>query len=98
MIPTIWFYGRMKTTIDMPDDLFRQAKAAAAIRGQTLKQLVTVAIERELSTHRTIADAGPSTEDFLEEIHAFAHANAVAWKTRKSAEEAVADMRNARDP
>ena len=31
----------MKTTIDIPDPLFRQAKSRAAERGQTLKEFVT---------------------------------------------------------
>ena len=39
----------MKTTLEMPDELFRRAKVTAAHRGQTLKQLVTVALERELA-------------------------------------------------
>ncbi len=39
----------MKTTLEMPDELFRRAKATAAQRGQSLKQLVTVALERELA-------------------------------------------------
>ena len=30
----------MKTTVDLPDDLYRQAKAAAARRGSTLKELI----------------------------------------------------------
>lgn len=33
----------MKTTLEMPDDLFRRAKATAAKRAQSLKQLVTAA-------------------------------------------------------
>ena len=33
----------MKTTVEMPDDLFRRAKTTAARRAQSLKQLVTVA-------------------------------------------------------
>jgi hypothetical protein len=39
----------MKTTLEMPDELFRRAKATAAQRGQSLKQLVTAALERELA-------------------------------------------------
>jgi hypothetical protein len=31
----------VKTTIDIPDDIFRQAKATAAIEGVSLRQLVT---------------------------------------------------------
>ena len=34
----------MKTTLEIPDPLFRKAKAAAAARGQTLKQLVNEAL------------------------------------------------------
>jgi len=39
----------MKTTLEMPNELFRRAKATAAQRGQSLMQLVTVALERELA-------------------------------------------------
>ena len=40
--------GAMKTTIEIPDRLFRRAKATAAARGQTLKQLLTEALEEKL--------------------------------------------------
>ena len=39
----------MRTTIDMPDALFRKTKAVAALRGSTLKELIIQAIERELA-------------------------------------------------
>lgn len=38
----------MKTTFEIPDDLFRQAKATAALRGESLKDLVTEALEAHL--------------------------------------------------
>lgn len=38
----------MKTTLEIPDPLFRKAKATAAERGQTLKQLVTEALREKL--------------------------------------------------
>lgn len=38
----------MKTTIDLPDPLFRRAKATAATRGISLKALVTHAVEKDL--------------------------------------------------
>ncbi len=44
----------MKTTIEIPDPLFRQAKSKAAERGQTLKELVTEALQEKLA-----ASAGP---------------------------------------
>jgi hypothetical protein len=30
----------MRTTVDLPDDLFRRAKAVAALRGRKLKDLI----------------------------------------------------------
>lgn len=40
----------MRTTIDLPDDLLRRAKATAALRGQKLKDLVASFIERGLES------------------------------------------------
>jgi hypothetical protein len=36
--------GLVKTTIEIPDALFRQAKAAAALRAESLKDFVTAAL------------------------------------------------------
>jgi hypothetical protein len=39
----IWIYAEMramKTTVEVPDDLYRQAKAEAALRGRKLKDLI----------------------------------------------------------
>ena len=38
----------MKTTVELPDVLFRQAKALAAARGVTLRRLFTEALEEQL--------------------------------------------------
>jgi len=38
----------MRTTVDLPDRLFREAKMAAAGRGVSLKELITRALERDL--------------------------------------------------
>ena len=40
----------MKTTLEIPDDIFRQAKAKAAERGVPLRQFVTEAVEEKLKT------------------------------------------------
>jgi hypothetical protein len=42
----IW--APMKTTLEIPDDLFRKAKATAALRGVSLKDLVTRALVEAL--------------------------------------------------
>ena len=39
----------MKTTLELPDQLFRKAKATAAERGQSLKQFVTDALRDKLA-------------------------------------------------
>lgn len=39
----------MKTTIEIPDALFRKAKAKAAERGQALKEFVTEALQEKLA-------------------------------------------------
>lgn len=51
----------MRTTIDVPEDLLRRAKAAAALRGMTLKDWVTEAIRVALhGPVRNVAEAEPS--------------------------------------
>lgn len=47
----------MRTTIDLPDDLLRRAKATAALRGQKLKELVAALIERGLDSAEVAPDA-----------------------------------------
>jgi Arc/MetJ family transcription regulator len=39
----------MRTTIDLPDALYRKTKAIAALRGDTVKAVVTRALEREVA-------------------------------------------------
>jgi hypothetical protein len=39
----------VKTTIDIPDGLFKKAKATAAIRGESLKELIREALEMRLA-------------------------------------------------
>ena len=39
----------MRTTIDLPDLLFRQVKSEAAQRGLKLKELVVEALEKEIA-------------------------------------------------
>lgn len=45
----------MKTTIEIPDPLFRKAKSQAAQRGQTLKDFVTEAVQEKLAAKSTRA-------------------------------------------
>ena len=51
----------MKTTLELPDQLFRTAKATAAERGRTLKEFMTEAVRescrRATDRRRTRVDA-----------------------------------------
>ena len=49
----------MRTTVDLPDDLFRRTKALAALRGDSFKSLVVRAIETEIGG-RNPAETGPT--------------------------------------
>ena len=39
----------MRTTIDLPEALYRKTKAVAALRGSSLKDLIVCAVEHEIS-------------------------------------------------
>jgi hypothetical protein len=49
----------MRTTVDLPDALFRRTKALAALRGSSFKDLILRAVEREVSGQDP-ALAGPA--------------------------------------
>jgi hypothetical protein len=51
----------MKTTLELPDELFLEAKATAAKRRTTLKNLFIRALERELHREKSQGEA-----DFFE--------------------------------
>jgi hypothetical protein len=53
----------VKTTLEIPDPLFRKAKSTAAERGQTLKQLVTEALQEKLAAKR--APAGSTEPEWM---------------------------------
>jgi hypothetical protein len=48
----------MKTTIEIPDVLFRRAKSKAAERSQTLKEFVSEALQEKLASRRGSARSG----------------------------------------
>ena len=47
----------MKVTIEIPDDLFKRAKAMAAIRGESLKDFVTEALRAHVERRAGRASA-----------------------------------------
>ena len=40
----------MKTTIEIPDELFKKAKATAALQGESLRKLICDALETRLAS------------------------------------------------
>ena len=40
----------MRTTIDLPDPLFRQVKSVAALKGSTLKDFIQDALQQAVTT------------------------------------------------
>ena len=87
----------MKTTLEMPDELFRRAKTVAAKRGLSLKQLVTAALERELdspapgarSSKRKQAEVAAS----LREFERISTQISAAWPEGVSAVDAIREQR-----
>ena len=60
----IW--AHVKTTIEIPDPLFRKVKSKAAERGQTLKDFVAEALRERLSPNTSMGrlDAAPWMQGF----------------------------------
>lgn len=48
----------MKTTLEIPDLLFRRVKSKAAERDQTLKEFVTEALQEKLAPSRSAVHSG----------------------------------------
>lgn len=63
----------MRTTIDIPDSLFREVKATAARKGMLLKQFITAALIREVAGEAHGASAAEHQQkvsEFLRGIQA----------------------------
>ena len=44
----------MRTTVDLPDPLFRQVKSMAAMRGSTLKDFIQQALQRAVTSGKEV--------------------------------------------
>jgi hypothetical protein len=80
-----------KTTLEMSEALFRRAKATAAGRGQTLKQFVTGALEKELGTSESGASVNAGAA--LRKVRQLAKINAANWQSDQDAVAAVREQR-----
>src|SRR6266478_858304 len=59
----IWEY--MKTTIELPEALFRRAKSMAVQEGVTLKQLLTEALESQLDARRSLRNGNSAAPRWM---------------------------------
>jgi hypothetical protein len=80
-----------KTTLEISETLFRTVKATAAGRGQTLKQFVTGALEKELGASESGAIVSAGTA--LRRVRQLAKTNAASWQTDQDAVVAVREQR-----
>ena len=89
----------MKATLEIPDELFRRAKTTAAQRGQSIKQLVTVALERELAGPGPAPKARSSKRRqaevaaFLRELDKISKRISAVWPEGVSAVDAIREQR-----
>ena len=80
----------MKTTLEIPDPLFRQSKAMAALHGQTLKDFVAAALRAYLEPadstsagwRSVFGKARPEEVEGIDEILAeeFGRVDAESWR------------------
>ena len=56
----IWEYSYVKTTIEIPDELFRKAKAKAALQGRNLKDLVAEGLMAVVDKASPVNRRGPA--------------------------------------
>ena len=50
----------MKTTVEIPDDLFKRAKVLAAQEGLSMKQLITESLQQRVARHATETNPEPA--------------------------------------
>lgn len=85
----------MKTTLELPDDLYRQAKALAALKGQTMKDWLTALLRRELESPAMARDAGDTAavDAFNAELDRLSERISAAWCGPQDAVQAVREQR-----
>ena len=87
----------MKTTLEMPDELFRRAKATAAQRGQSLKQLITAALQHELSKPKHAAGSARArraqVRATMRELKKISKRISAVWPEGVSAVDAIREQR-----
>ena len=92
----------MKTTIDIPEPLYKRAKILAVERGQTLREIVVASLQRELDSPPVAAEPPTSywaKRRLLPEFQRLSESGALAPKPGdRSIDEIVAEVRSDPEP
>ncbi|MFA7270194.1 MAG: hypothetical protein WC073_12685 [Sterolibacterium sp.] len=89
----------MKTTIEMPDDVFRRAKAAAALQGLSMKDWLTNLLRREIDAPAQSAQSEPigtkqqEIEAFNRELDRLTKLVSQHWQGEPDAVAAIREQR-----
>ncbi len=75
----------MKTTIELPDDLFRAAKATAAREGRSLRELFAEALQEKLSQLQSGEPA--SAPRWMKYFGTFEHSQAESTRIQDAIDE-----------
>jgi hypothetical protein len=88
----------MKTTIDIPEPLYKQAKIRAVETGQTLKHLVLISLSRELEFPTATAEVGKSFRERRKLLPGFVRAmKAGAFRPSKGLRDITEQISEDRD-
>jgi hypothetical protein len=82
----------MKTTIDIPEALYKKAKIRAIERGQTLKQIVLTSLTKELEPVSSTPAPGQSFMERRKLLPAFAKFEAEGAFTPRSSDRDITDL------
>ena len=82
----------MKTTIDIPELLYKRAKFLAIERGQTLKQIVLTSLERELDPSAAHTTKPSSPWENRKLLPAFARLQAAGAFTPKPGDRDITEL------
>ncbi len=82
----------MKTTIDIPDALYKKVKIRAIERGQTLKDIVLTSLTKELASASSSSMASPSFMERRKLSPAFSKLEAEGALTPRSADRDITDL------
>jgi len=86
----------MKTTIEMPDELYRRVKATVALRGQTLEDWLTEVLAREVGAAGIAAGGSqptPQGDAFVLELQRLAADVSGRWQGLQDAVTATREQR-----